>query len=75
MVSTDPGVALGLAARINKVSVADLQAAARQFLKPDQYVQAVLYPAAMQPPASGEARVVRCAHGAGTPGATGVATM
>lgn len=56
----DPGVALGLDARIDQVSAADLQAAARQFLKADQYVQVVLYPAAMQPPpSSGEARVVR----------------
>jgi zinc protease len=55
----DPGVALGLDARIDKVSAADLQAAARQFLKADQYVQVVLYPAAMQPPpSSGAARVV-----------------
>jgi zinc protease len=56
----DPGLALGLDASIDKVTAADLQAAARQFLKPDQYVQVVLYPAAMQPPpASGQARVVR----------------
>ena len=55
----DPAVALGLDALVDKVATSDLQTAAGLFLKADQYVQVVLYPAAMQPATSGTAHVVR----------------
>ncbi len=56
----DPTAALRLDDAINKVTQADLQSAASQYLKADQYLQVVLYPEAMQPPpTSGFALVLR----------------
>jgi zinc protease len=58
--SQDPRQSQSVEALIDGITTADLKAAANQFLKPDQYIQAVLYPAAMQPaPTSGEAHLVR----------------
>jgi zinc protease len=48
----DPKTALSTQQLIDKVTAADLQAAAQRFLKMDQYIQAILYPAAQQQPSA-----------------------
>jgi zinc protease len=61
---TDPATILTFDQEVQKLSVADLKAAAQRYLKPDNYVQVVLNPEKPAAPVPAPAQVTAAAHAA-----------